>query len=119
MLWFYLWAPLISFIAWIFGFHVFQYQMIELGGYHEVLRLIYLYAIVVGVMGGSLILWATYNIQRFSGMDRRSFRTPVSTEELAKKLKIDTNYLETLQRTQVILIEHGHIHVQHIDDSIV
>ena len=113
LLWFYLWAPLISLIAWLFGFHVFQQQMIELEGYHGVLRLLANYAIVIGIMGGGLIMWATYNIQRFSGMDRRSFRQPVSTEMLAKKLKIEVSYLEDLQKSQVILIEHGHIRAVH------
>jgi biofilm PGA synthesis protein PgaD len=113
MLWFYLWAPLISLIAWLFGIHVFQYQMIELGGYKGVLRLMTNYAIVIVVMGGSLILWATYNIQRFGGMDRRLIRPLVSTEILAKKLNIDADYLEILQKTQVINIENGQIHAVH------
>ncbi len=110
MLWFYLWAPLISLLAWVFGIHTFHYQMIELEGYKGVLRLMGTYAIVIGILGGGLILWATYNIQRFSGMDRRSLRPVVTNEMMATKLKIETNYLEDLLNSKVISINNGQFH---------
>ena len=83
--------------------------MIELGGYRGVLNILGVYAIVIFILGGSLIAWAGYNIRRFSGKDRRTPRPVVTVEMQAKQLHVQASELADLQKSQWIVIEHGHI----------
>lgn len=110
LLWIYLWLPLLSLFAWIFGMKVLHHQMIELKGYESLLNLLGVYSLVILVMAGSLYLWASYNIVRFSGMTRRVPRPLVTLQTQAQILKIHPDDLEKLQKSQMLFIEHGRIH---------
>jgi biofilm PGA synthesis protein PgaD len=113
MAWVYMWIPLVSLMAWIFGIQVFEHHMIELKGYQGLIDLLGIYAIVVAVLCGSLIGWATYNIRRFSGAAQRSARPVVSLEAQAKAFNVSCGDLERWQQSQMIVIEHGHIRALH------
>ncbi len=106
MLWFYLWIPFISVLAWIFGIKTFQYHMIELEGYKGLVQLLGWYALVVFSLGGSLIAWATYNIQRFNHVARRNPRPAVSVEMQAKHFQVDAEEVEDWRKSQMVFVEH-------------
>ncbi|MBU0620230.1 MAG: poly-beta-1,6-N-acetyl-D-glucosamine biosynthesis protein PgaD [Gammaproteobacteria bacterium] len=110
MLWIYLWLPLLSLLAWILGFKIFHLQMIEMKGYEGLLSLLGGYLLVILLMSGSLYVWASYNIYRFSGMSRRVPRPLVSLEAQAKILKASPDELAKWQQSQMIIVEHGKIH---------
>ncbi len=110
MAWFYLWIPFISLLAWLFGIRTFEYHMIELGGYDGLFKLLGYYGIVVFILGGSLVGWAMYNIRRFKGVDRRGVRPLVPLETQAGYFNVSADDLEKWQKSQLILIEHGHVH---------
>jgi biofilm PGA synthesis protein PgaD len=107
MAWFYLWIPFISLLAWIFGIRIFQYHMIELEGYKGLVELLGWYGLVIFLLGGSLIAWATYNIQRFNKVARRNPRPVVSIEMQAMHFNVDIKELEEWRNSQLIAIEHG------------
>jgi len=75
----YLWQPVISLIAWAFNVKLFYSHMVVLGGYETFLDVWKSYALVIALMGGSLILWARINQWRFRGAERRTF-IPVSED---------------------------------------
>jgi biofilm PGA synthesis protein PgaD len=106
MAWFYLWIPFISLLAWIFGIRIFQYHMIELEGYKGLVDLLGWYALVIFLLGGSLVAWATYNIQRFNKVARRNPRPVVSIEAQAKHFNVDNNELEVWRNSQLLVIEY-------------
>jgi biofilm PGA synthesis protein PgaD len=68
----YLWQPLISLIAWAFNVKLFYSHMVVLGGYETFLDVWKAYALVIVLMGGSLIVWARINQWRFRGAERRT-----------------------------------------------
>jgi poly-beta-1,6-N-acetyl-D-glucosamine biosynthesis protein PgaD len=107
MAWFYLWLPFVSVLAWIFGIKTFQYHMLELAGLTALIELLGWYALVIFVLGGSLIAWATYNIQRFNQVARRSPRPEVSIEMQARYFKVDVNDVEVWRKSQRIFIEYN------------
>jgi biofilm PGA synthesis protein PgaD len=120
MAWFYLWIPFVSLLAWLFGIRIFEYHMIELQGYKGVVELLGWYALVIFLLGGSLIAWATYNIQRFNKAARRNPRPAVSIEMQASHFQVDCKDVETWRKSQLLFIEHhddariSHVRVRQI-----
>ncbi len=108
MFWFYLWLPFISLLAWIFGYRIFEYHMIELGGYKGLLDLLGVYSVVILLLSGALIGWAAYNIRRFRGKaDRRKGRPPVSIDLHAQHFGVDAGQLQEWRKSQRLVIDHG------------
>jgi len=107
MLWFYLWIPLVSVLAWTFGIRLFEYHMIELEGYKGIVALLGWYALVIFLLGGSLIAWATYNIQRFNKVARRNPRPVVSMEMQAGHFRVSAGDVELWRKSQFVFIEHN------------
>jgi biofilm PGA synthesis protein PgaD len=74
-LWIYLWLPLITLAGWSFGVFRFVDEMFVAAGLEALRDVLVLYMITIAIMGGALILWATYNWVRFSGRERRTTQT--------------------------------------------
>ncbi len=108
MFWVYLWLPLISLLAWIFGIHIFEYEMLERGGYQSLLDLLGIYFAVIFLMGGGLVAWAGYNILRFRGeSERRKPGAAVTMEAQAQHFNVDAGQLEQWRKSQKLIIDHG------------
>jgi biofilm PGA synthesis protein PgaD len=105
--WFYLWIPFVSLLAWILGIKIFEYHMIELEGYKGLIKLLGWYALVVFLLGGSLVAWATYNIQRFNKVARRNPRPEVSIEMQAQHFQVNVKDVEVWRKSQLIYIENN------------
>lgn len=89
MIIFYLWQPLISLIAWSFGFKVFYEHMVILGGFEGFFQMLTIYFWTVFVLGGGLILWAYTNKLRFRGKVRRTNKNNVTAVDIAGFFKVD------------------------------
>ena len=61
--------------------------MIVLGGYEEVIGLLGVYTLIILIMGGSLVGWATYNILRYGKLAKRSANQPPTLEEIARHFR--------------------------------
>lgn len=83
LLWVLLWLPLITLLGWAFFGYQLHFQMFALDGYRGVLDVLGIYALVILVMGASLMVWAKYNHLRFRGIDRRRDVSPPTPAELA------------------------------------
>ena len=119
MIWFYLWIPIISILAWVFGIKVFEYHMIELEGYKDLIALLGWYATGITLLGGSLIAWATYNIQRFKESTRRGSRSEVSVEDQADHFQVDVKDVQIWREMQLIVIEHNeNLQIAKLDPSV-
>lgn len=106
MAWFYLWIPFISVLAWFFGIKVFEYHMAELEGYRGVTELLGWYALAIFLLGGSLVAWATYNIQRFNKVARRNPKPEITIEIQSKHFRVDIKDVEVWRKSQLAVIEH-------------
>lgn len=104
--WFYLWLPAISFVAWLFGIHLFYVEIFQLEGYKAVLSLLGMYGLVVLAMGGSLVAWALYNWIRFRGIERRRARVSVTVDQLATDMKLSLQDLDAWQRCACMTAHH-------------
>jgi biofilm PGA synthesis protein PgaD len=115
LVWIYLWIPFISLMAWIFGIQLFNYQMIELGGYQALVELLGWYSLVILLLGGGLVLWATYNIRRFKGTSRRLGHPLVTAEMEARHFSVDAKELAMWRQSRRIVIENNQIRALNTD----
>ena len=100
-----MWQPLISLVAWGFGFKIFYEHMTILGGASGFFELLFYYIVTVVFLGGALISWALYNKFRFRNSIRRSGATTLCTNEVADFFKISPVDLKKLQKTKNLTID--------------
>ena len=104
--WLYLWLPLLALLAWALGLQQAYQYMVVLGGWQEVLRVIALYAVVILLLGGGLIVWATYNIFRFGGVENRTAALPVTAAEIGRHFGQDADSVARWQGGQRLHVTH-------------
>lgn len=106
MFWFYLWLPVLALLAWALGVQQAYQYMVVLEGYQQVLQLLALYCMIILLLGGALILWASYSILRFRGVVRRSVAREITTAELAVKFAQATESVVHWQGQQRLRVKH-------------
>lgn len=112
VLWFFLWVPVITAIAWYLGLHLTYFEMFEMDGFKAVIQDFLAFLKVVALLGGSLAVWAGYNFLRFRGKDRRKAVSPVNVEEVASYFKLDPGLVLEQQKTKLLTVtfsEEGEI----------
>ena len=111
-LWFYLWLPVLALLAWALGVQQAFKYMIVLGGYHEVIRLLGIYSLIIVLIGGGIVFWANYNITRFSGVERRRVNPPVTPADIGRDFGQDPKSVARWQSEKRLYVTHdeeGHI----------
>jgi biofilm PGA synthesis protein PgaD len=84
LLWFMLWLPLFTLLGWYFGFETIAEQFFDRDGGAELVRLLPTYLLVIGICGGSLILWSLIQYWRFHGKNQRARSPDLETAALAE-----------------------------------
>lgn len=82
-LWLYLWLPVLALLAWALGVQQAYKYMVVLDGYQQLFHLLGIYSLIILLLGGGLVLWASYSIFRFRGVERRSAHREITTSALA------------------------------------
>lgn len=111
-IWFFLWIPIATVIAWYFGINLIYSEMFVLGGFELVAAEFTIFLIIVICLGGTLAIWASYNYFRFRGVDRRATQKPVTKSEMAIFFEINNSELTKYQNTNLVSVsfdENGKI----------
>lgn len=109
----YLWVPLITLVAWAMGIYHAYGEVKYAQELLDLRHLVFIYSMVVLLLGGSLLLWAMKEYLRFRDSTRRLIPIPVTTTELADYAKLDDEYIiqwQALRRMVAHHDEHGHLH---------
>jgi biofilm PGA synthesis protein PgaD len=106
VMWIYLWLPLLALLAWLVGIQEAYKYMIVLGGYKEVLRLLAIYTSVALLLGGALIVWATYNIQRYGRRPQRAGSPIPPLEDVARWFRQEPNAVEGWRASKRLYVMH-------------
>jgi len=104
VLWFFLWVPVATLLAWYLGFHRVYFEMFTLQGYKQVIHNFVTFLISVAIMGGSLAIWAAYNFIRFKGNDRRAKPQSVTLEDQAEFFGIDSELLRKYRHASYVSV---------------
>jgi biofilm PGA synthesis protein PgaD len=108
----YLWAPLISLVAWLLGFEFAYDVMVRAGGIHTLKEALWWYGIVVACILLIVAAWSMINRRRFGGNDRRQSGTLVGDDELSEFFELDHETLRCMQSAhtmRVSLCEDGRV----------
>jgi biofilm PGA synthesis protein PgaD len=95
--WFYLWLPIISMLAWWFGFKLFYRHMVELGGFIGLVQFLNVFFFGVFFLCGALALWSFYNLKRYGSYNRRTHVLKTDMNKMAEFFNIS---IQKLQKTQ-------------------
>jgi len=111
--WIYLWLPLVSLLAWLFGIDLFYEQLIVQSSYNDLIHIASWYLFVILMITVSLISWSVYNLFRFRNKDRRRHTVQVGLSEIAAHFSVDDQQLAHWHDAKRIVIRHdeqGNIH---------
>ena len=100
----YLWLPLISLFAWWLGYKTFKYHMITLNGISGFENLLFVYLIIIMILGSFLLGWARLEKSRFKNKSRRSVAKAVNNHALASYFKVAEPTLATMQTKKVVMV---------------
>ena len=106
LFWVYLWVPILALLAWALGVQQAVKYMVVLGGYHDVIRLLGLYSMIILLLGTCLLFWAAYNIIRFRGVERRTFALPVTPATIGSDSGHDPKLIARWQSEQRLYVTH-------------
>jgi biofilm PGA synthesis protein PgaD len=105
-IWAYLCLPLLSLLAWAVGFHQAYFYMVVRGGHEQLLHVLLLCLAGIGLLGGALVLWASYNIVRYGKLPARAGRPPVPHEQIARYFRQGPVAVSQWQATQRLYVHH-------------
>lgn len=107
LFWFYLWLPLLALLAWAAGLEQAYRYMVTLGGYDEVLRLAGIYTLIIVLLGGALVGWATYNILRYGPKGRREANPAPDAEQVARHFGQGPIAVDSWRQAQRLHVVHN------------
>jgi biofilm PGA synthesis protein PgaD len=108
MLWIYLFIPLLSLLAWVFGYYQFD-QYILNDPQPDLVNQLWSLAILVLVMNVVLLIWASYNWWRFKNNDRRQHVENISNQQIAHFYELSEDALQLAQREQIVTFYYDDI----------
>jgi len=100
--------PLLTLVAWYTGGHLVNLAMFERDGLVSLLRVPFIYPLVVIVIGSLLIGWAIYNQLRFQHNERRTRHpAPLTPAELGTFFNVDEQLVRRWQNQRRIVMSHN------------
>jgi len=106
VVWFYLWTPLVSLVAWLFGLDLLYDEMVLFDGWRALQELLGWYALVIVVLALILGSWAWYNLKRFRVREKRLQAPAVSPSEIAGYFGLPEEDLATIKAAHRVVISH-------------
>jgi biofilm PGA synthesis protein PgaD len=106
LLWFMLWLPLFTLLGWYFGFETIAEQFFDRDGGAELVRLMPTYLLVIGICGGSLILWSLIQYWRFHGKNQRARSPDLETAALAEMTHSSVAAVQLWQGARRVVAYH-------------
>jgi len=101
-IWFYLWLPLISVVAWLLGFRILYSHIMALGGLDEFLVQLNIFSIGIFAASGILALWSFYNLKRYGAYNRRNKIYCTDLHGLAAHLSLSARELAEIQQAKTL-----------------
>ena len=106
VVWFYLWTPLVSLVAWLFGLDLLYDEMAVFDGWRALQELLGWYALVIFLLALILGSWAWYNLKRFGRREKRRQAPTVTPSEVAGHFGLPEEDLATIKTAHRVVISH-------------
>jgi biofilm PGA synthesis protein PgaD len=116
----YLWAPLISLVAWLLGFEFAYDVLVRAGGLQLLQDVIFFYGTTVAIIFVVVAGWSIINRSRFAHRNRRRAVPAVTEEEIATYFDIAPEQLATLRESRIIHVGLGQSgDIQRVEASLI
>jgi poly-beta-1,6-N-acetyl-D-glucosamine biosynthesis protein PgaD len=106
LLWFMLWLPLLTLLGWYFGYETIVEQFVDRKGSIELVRLLPTYLLVIGVCGGSLVVWSLIEYWRFRRRARRNPIPNMGNQALAEMTHSSVEAVQSWQNARRVVAYH-------------
>jgi len=93
----YLWAPLISLVAWLLGFEFAYDVMVRAGGAEGLVEVLKFYGVVLAWIIVVVTSWSAINRFRFADKERRQAGQNASDEDISEHFALAPGELEKLR----------------------
>lgn len=101
----YLWVPLVSFLAWLFGVEIAYDVMVRTGGANGLGRLLIGYGIAVLSIFVVITVWSQANKLRYGKLSRRRAVNDVTLAAMAEYFVADPADVARLRSTKLVEID--------------
>jgi biofilm PGA synthesis protein PgaD len=102
----YLWAPIVSLVAWLQGFEFAYAVMVRAGCINVLKYVLYWYGLMVLCIIIVVTAWSQVNRYRFVNRGRRHAGKTVTDTEIAEKFGLDPKQLNQLKTARAIRLSH-------------
>ena len=103
-IWFYLWLPLVSLLAWAFGVQLFvEYMLVDENGAY--ITSLGWYGVIIAGSVAVMLAWSHYNWKRFGRMDRRQRRPNLKTAQIADHFRLPERSVELARNSRRLVVE--------------
>ena len=103
--WVYLFLPVLNILLWLFGIRHFYIEVIEKGGYLELLGLVQRIGWTILIVFAILRLWGYYNYKKFGQLNSRKFPQTTTIIQLSAYFKVPVETIKNLQTKKEVLID--------------
>jgi biofilm PGA synthesis protein PgaD len=115
----YLWAPLVSLIAWLLGFEFAYDVMVRAGGFQILKDILWFYGIMVACIFVIVASWSMINRRRFANDNRRKAIQPVTDADIAEHFGIRFSQLRTLRESRVARVSlNDEAQIKHVESRL-
>ncbi len=108
--WAYLWLPIISLIAWLFGFQILYIHMVELGGFDGLLHQMGTFSSGIGIFSGTLAVWSFYNLKRYGSYNRRNKTLRTNTKQMAEEFSVTYEIIDDIRKSKTVRFHFNDVH---------
>ena len=112
----YLWAPLVSLVAWLLGFEFAYDVMVRAGGFAILKDILWFYSVMVACIFIVVASWSMINRRRFANDNRRKAIEPVTDADIAEHFGIRFSQLKTLRDSRVASVRlSDEAQIEHVE----
>ena len=104
ILWFYLFMPVFSFIAWVAGLSLIYRLMLQDLSVAELWHIVSTYGLGIAFLASCYLVWALYSYIRFRGPDSRAPVDDVGIDALAEQHTLEASTVRHWQTQQKITV---------------
>lgn len=120
VVWAFLWMPLFTFAAWVFGVRSawLQFYVEHRIGDGSDLDTVFLVALLSAL---TFTAWSAYNLARFAGKQKRRGNMPFGPRDTAARIGAsvhDALRLQSHRRGVIDVADNGHITVRHVSNTL-
>ncbi len=98
----YLWAPLISLLAWLLGFEFAYDVMVRAGGVDALKDALWWYGVVLASIFVAVAVWSAINRRRFAERNRRQSGQYVSDTRIAEYFALQQGALQKMRSSRIM-----------------